>query len=142
MAGKNHKTTAGFLNPYASFLIYEWVVKPNTSAISAQMSLLQQDVHAHLPMGTVVGDHIDIRKLKGVGALASYVTQSSIPSWSSDGSLAEVSHHLLVLLSYKGYLGVVVSDPSLRVIAERVFNLRSDIVKLEQEVLENALVRE
>ena len=142
MAIHTKKTTAAFLHPYASFLIYEWETKPNSSTTVAQMSLLQQDFHTNLPMGTVVADHIDVPTLNGVGALASYVTQSSIPSWSSDGSLAEVSHHLLVLLSYKGYLGVVVSDPSLRVVAERVFKLRRDIVKLEQEVLENALVRE
>ncbi|EPM66536.1 hypothetical protein A249_40497, partial [Pseudomonas syringae pv. actinidiae ICMP 18804] len=110
--------------------------------VAAALAGLQAPLMFTLPISMRVVDGISVKKLAGVAASAFYVVHHSRPAWTNDPSVVDVVHHAVILLSYKRYLGVVVSDPGLRLIVERELANHSTVKKLDSDELENALVRE
>ncbi|WP_440063231.1 hypothetical protein ACTAB2_13120 [Pseudomonas syringae] len=135
-------TNATYLRPFASFLLYEWDTPPTAPMVAAALAGLQAPLTSTLPLSMRVVDGISVKKLSGVAASAFYVVHHSRPAWTNDPSVVDVMHHTVILLSYKRYLGVVVSDHSLRLIVERELANHSTVKKLDSDELENALVRE
>ncbi|WP_233590806.1 hypothetical protein [Pseudomonas syringae group genomosp. 3] len=133
---------ATYLRPFASFLLYEWDTPPTAPTVAAALAGLQAPLMSTLPISMHVVDGISVKKLAGVAASAFYVVHHSRPAWTNDPSVVDVVHHAVILLSYKRYLGVVVSDPGLRLIVERELANHSTVKKLDSDELENALVRE
>lgn len=135
-------TNATYLRPFASFLLYEWGTPPTTPTVAAALAGLQAPLMSILPISMRVVDGISVKKLAGVAASAFYVVHHSRPAWTNDPSVVDVMHYTVILLSYKRYLGVAVSDPGLRLIVERELANHSTVKKLDSDELENALVRE
>ncbi|MEX5570670.1 hypothetical protein Q1J55_22940 [Pseudomonas syringae] len=135
-------TNATYLRPFASFLLYEWVVPLTAQMIDTALAALEGPLISALPPSMRIVDGISLTKLVGVAATAFYVVHKSRPAWTNDPSVKDVAHHTVILLSYKRYLGVVVSDPGLRLVVERELANHTTVKKLDSEELENALVRE
>lgn len=137
------KTKSDLLRPYAAFMLFE--EQPTSPGTSLDLKKLANALKKEPIKGTAEAEvqaQVDWNPSTATACFAVHYSRTTQVAWSKDPDIQDVSHHLLLLISHAGYLGVATSDSDLREKFGAALRSRKDLKALSSSALENAFVHD
>src|SRR5450830_1579455 len=133
--------TKDTLKPYASFTLYT-CIDVQLNSFSKQLDKIASLVIDALEKKMKLDHRIKPWKEDKVHAQAFSFVETRQASWCTNKKTIDTYNHLVVILHYKKYLGIVISDSAARTLANNAIESSLAFQKISDSALENAFVND
>jgi hypothetical protein len=141
MSAKKYVSIKDSIKPYASYTLFT-SIDPSMKTIKKKVEKMESVASAAFAGKMKVLSNSALWKESGGYAKAFTLEELRAASWSLDPSIIDRFNHLVVILYYSGYLGIVITDSAARAIAINAIESSMAFKKIDELELENAFVND